>query len=206
MDQAVEHPSRRHTGGPAPPASADVGALVSSIAFWAFSTIAVALCAAVEILPRLEQCRGLALQAGRLTHEIDTLSQANDRLSREVEALDRDPFYVEEVARRQLGFHRPDERRLRVGTLYVPAPPRRALPPEPWPRLQRLQRLFAHDQSTRRAGLATAAVLILCAFLFFHGTRPQPVVVREQPAPPPVSAAIPDDDDVIYPPVQRLAG
>jgi septum formation initiator len=171
---------------------------VRPAAFWTFSLIAVALCAAVEICPRLVRHRQLARQALTLAAGNDVSRQINERLAAQVEALDNDPFYVEQMARRDLGFHRPGEQRLRMGKLYVPAPSRRDLPPEPWPWMVRLERIFSYDSDIRRAALVTAAALLLSAFLFF------PVYGRRDERPEPAEELDPIEE-VILPP-QRKAG
>ena len=168
-----------------------------AVAFWTFSALAVALCAAVEIFPRLVKHRKLAANADELRREITAMQTANERLARQVDALDTDPFYVEQVARRDLGYHRLGERRLRVGKLYEPTPPRRPPPAEGHAWVGRLEELFTYDQSTRRAALVTAAVLILCAFLFFNSSSDQA---------PTEETAVPIETEPAFPTLERKAG
>ena len=171
MDQAVDNiPSRRR---------ATAEAWVRPLAFWTFAILAVALCAAVEICPRLVVHQRLVRQRDLQAAENAALLQGNEQLARQIEALDNDPFYVEQVARRDMGFYRPGETRLLMGKLYTPAPPRRELPPEPWPWLVRLERLFTYDKNTRQAALVTAAVLLVCACACFGAGAPR----RDQPVP-----------------------
>jgi cell division protein FtsB len=157
----------------------DVRYAITSLLFWTYAAIAVGLYAAVLLFPRLAKHERLAIEVDRLAQENAEIQRANVLLAKQVEALDNDPFYIGQVARRDLGYHRPGERRLRVGRSHEPDPvvqsSRSAAPA--W--LGRIQRLYAQDASLRRASVVTASVLLLCACLFFHGGRSESAAQAE---------------------------
>ena len=140
---------------------------VGSLGFWVFATIAVGLSGAALLLPRLHEQQRLVRHAQALKGELTLLRDANRQMARQAEALQNDPYYIAETARRELGYRDPAEKRIRVTTLS--AETRRARPSASndlaW--LTWLERLYARDDTIRRASLCVAAVLLLCASMCF---------------------------------------
>jgi len=168
----------------------DLQAVIAPVVFWTFAFLSVGLFAAVLLLPRLEQLDQLAGEADQLSAKVDRMRHANRELALQVEALQRDPFYIGQVARRDLGFRSPGEQRVAVGRLYQSRPALQPLEPETPAWLQRVRDRLAHDEGVRRAALVTAGVLLMCAFVFFNRSSPSRV-----PAPEPAIPADPGDLD-----------
>ena len=143
---------------------------VACLGFWVFATIAVALSGAALLLPRLHAQQRLVHQAQAIKGELALLKDANHRMAREAEALQNDPFYIAETARREMGYQNPAEKRIRV--MQLSAETRQVRPAHQgdlrW--LTWLERVYARDETIRRASLCVAAVLLLCASLAFCGS------------------------------------
>ena len=81
---------------------------------WAKIRIALISLTAVVILtylfwPNFINLRGLIHQANILKDEIHRLEEQNRRLEKEIESLRNNPFYLEKVAREELGMSREGE-------------------------------------------------------------------------------------------------
>ena len=140
---------------------------VASLGFWIFATIAVGLAGASLLLPRLHEQQRLVHEAQALKNELVLLRDGNTRMMREAEALKRDPFYIAQTARKELGYQNPSEKRIRVTTLSVETERTRGRHPDDMRWLGWLERLYTRDETIRRASLCVAAVLLLCACLAF---------------------------------------
>ena len=151
---------------PTPPPGA-LDQWVASLGFWLFSTLAVGLCGAVLVLPRLHQQRRLVHKAKALRGELRLLHDGNRRMAHEADALRDDPFYIGETARRELGYRNPAEKRIRVTSLCSRTRRVRPVRHDPLPWLTWLERLYARDEPTRRASLCVATVLLLTASIAF---------------------------------------
>jgi cell division protein FtsB len=76
----------------------------------------------------LRQLRG---EVDTLVREVRALEAENERLSRQITALQDDPAVIERIAREELGLVRPGERVLRFPRSPRPGEPAPALPSPP---------------------------------------------------------------------------
>jgi cell division protein FtsB len=89
-----------------------VSFLGSGWIYWPLCLIACALVALAVLGPEEERRLDLEQQCARMQAEVQSLAQARDQLEAAREALEKDPTYVEQVARHELGAVRPGEIRL----------------------------------------------------------------------------------------------
>jgi cell division protein FtsB len=153
----------------------------SLAAFWLVAFAGAALFAAVTIAPRWEQKQHIATRVRAMTAQCASLSDTNDHLHRVIDAFKHDPDFTEEMARSELGYVAPGERRLAAPIRNVNRP----APSQPDPASTDLWapfvRLFAHDRLVRQSALVTAAVFLVVALAFFHPQPEQSPTDRSSP-------------------------
>lgn len=93
--------------------------LGDALAFWAIAVFCIFLFFALYWIPAARKLRALTREEAAITEEIQTLETENGRLDRRLDALYNDPYYVERVARSELGFQQEGERPIRPRKIVV---------------------------------------------------------------------------------------
>jgi cell division protein FtsB len=143
-----------------------VSFLGSGWIYWPLCLVACALVALAVLGPEAERRLDLERQCARMQAEVGSLAQARDQLQAAHEALEKDPTYVEQVARHELGAVRPGEIRLPQPDEFASVrfqPPADPTPPAP-PVLAFLAS-FA-DPQMRLVALVVGGVLLAAVVLF----------------------------------------
>jgi cell division protein FtsB len=162
--------------------------IVVSLLFWSSLLTAAALYGGVVLAPKGVTWRTLQRQFHEQQTRLLELERHTEQLQLVVEALERDPQFVAELARLELDAARPGEELIAVdaGLSLNPwlqrLPDRKLTAPAPDPWLPHLQRL-ASDDRLRRGCLLGGALLVLFAFTFLHDPTESP----HDPAPPAAS-------------------
>jgi len=144
-----------------------------SLAFWGTLLVAGILFAAVSLAPKLKTLGDLREEYAANQRRLVALERQADELERVAEALEHDPAFAAELAKVEFAAGRPGRERivvpadLRLGAETAPSPVPSATPVRsPLPAFV-LEPLATHG-GLRMTLLATAATLVLVAFLVLH--------------------------------------
>lgn len=144
-----------------------------SLAFWGTLLVAGALFAAVSLAPKLQTLADLREAYATNQRRLVALERQADELERVADALEHDPAFAAELAKVEFAAGRPGRERiivpadLRLGAETAPSPVLSASPVRsPLPAFL-LEPLATH-RGLRFGLLATAATLVLAAFLVLH--------------------------------------
>ncbi|MFQ5590968.1 MAG: septum formation initiator family protein [Phycisphaerae bacterium] len=106
--------------GDAPPAVAAAPAS-GKLVFWLLALMGVSTFVPCVLLPQWRQYQALSVAEQTAQHRLDVLHGRIEQETRLLEALRSDPAVVARFARRDLGFHRANERVVRFSAPLVPA-------------------------------------------------------------------------------------
>ena len=140
----------------------------SLVAFWLVVFAASGLFTAVLLAPQCQHSELLERRVRHLNADCDYLIAANEYMERLAHGMKHNPEFMLELARSELDYGRPDERRILAPCKNIcyraPVRPSPEIPHWTAP----VVHLFACDELVRQSALLTAAVLTVVGLAFFN--------------------------------------